>query len=560
MKRARERVEAGLPPEQPRDRRSPSADNPNSPATWLPQNRSFPAEPRYFPTSTAQHQPRGTPASRPRPPPIGSAISRPTPASQTAQWPLQEEDSNMRKLGGVSTNDRPTGKGKAPQRPPRPSYVPSILDSSRPQEHTPPQYHRAQPQPGRNVTSRQQANYWEPDYPYNPSTEFSPPGTAGTGLSGTSGSSSRPSTSSSVGSIPDFPVPAIPVPPPPPQPTRRTANFGPPPSARRGASSYYSQNSYVAPIPEELPETSSKQTSHGSYASSHVIPTSWGDGPPEYYTEEGVDEEYEGEHREGEDGRESRGADHDESTGLVRQASLGKRHKPALTTIKSNDGLDRQETNRGPTGNGLQARRQDGSKPSLVSRAAIAAGATGGAFAAGMGASRDGDQGQKKNAFREGTALQDPSSSSDSLSGTIPGAVRTELSSITPSRTNSPARPPIDPRVDQILGGVERGRALQPSSGPSPLASTTSLGSEKVIKRPPKLNLDAVREAESRGSLTSLPDLILRATKLASNLDRGKTASRLGMLDMFGAGGENDKDRSRTYSFRVHWNSFTDCK
>jgi hypothetical protein len=55
-------------------------------------------------------------------------------------------------------------------------------------------------------------------------------------------------------------------------------------------------------------------------------------------------------------------------------------------------------------------------------------------------------------------------------------------------------------------------------------------------RRPPKLDMDAVRDAEARGSTTSLADLIKRATKLAANLDRGKTASRLGMLDMFGSG------------------------
>ena len=51
-------------------------------------------------------------------------------------------------------------------------------------------------------------------------------------------------------------------------------------------------------------------------------------------------------------------------------------------------------------------------------------------------------------------------------------------------------------------------------------------------RRPAKLDMDAVT-ANERASTTSLADLIKRATKLASNLDRGKTASRLGLLDMF---------------------------
>lgn len=62
-----------------------------------------------------------------------------------------------------------------------------------------------------------------------------------------------------------------------------------------------------------------------------------------------------------------------------------------------------------------------------------------------------------------------------------------------------------------------------------------------ATKRPPRLDIDAVRDMEARGSTTSLTDLIKRATKLASNLDRGKTASRLGMLDMFGPSGSSQR-------------------
>jgi len=46
----------------------------------------------------------------------------------------------------------------------------------------------------------------------------------------------------------------------------------------------------------------------------------------------------------------------------------------------------------------------------------------------------------------------------------------------------------------------------------------TSLAYRVGSRRPPRLNVDAVREAEARGSLTSLPDLIRRATRLAANL------------------------------------------
>ncbi|KAL4906881.1 hypothetical protein BDW74DRAFT_129283 [Aspergillus multicolor] len=50
-------------------------------------------------------------------------------------------------------------------------------------------------------------------------------------------------------------------------------------------------------------------------------------------------------------------------------------------------------------------------------------------------------------------------------------------------------------------------------------------------RRPPRLNINAVRDAEARGSLTSLSDLIKRATKLATNLEHGRTASRNDLLN-----------------------------
>ncbi|QPH18694.1 hypothetical protein C2857_003773 [Epichloe festucae Fl1] len=60
-----------------------------------------------------------------------------------------------------------------------------------------------------------------------------------------------------------------------------------------------------------------------------------------------------------------------------------------------------------------------------------------------------------------------------------------------------------------------------------------------AMRRPPRIDIDAVRAAEARGSLTSLPDLIRRATRLAAMIDKGKRpASRLDTLDGF----LNEKD------------------
>ena len=129
-----------------------------------------------------------------------------------------------------------------------------------------------------------------------------------------------------------------------------------------------------------------------------------------------------------------------------------------------------------------------------------------------------------------------------------------------PARTFSPMRMPFQtdesrPRTPEAVEELEppqlRGvpQSSKPMQTPSSALSADSMNpllglginqpgmSDKfpVNKRPPKLDIDAVRDMESRGSTTSLGELIRRATKLASNLDRGKTASRLGMLDMFGS-------------------------
>ncbi|RMZ91284.1 hypothetical protein DV736_g1498, partial [Chaetothyriales sp. CBS 134916] len=74
-----------------------------------------------------------------------------------------------------------------------------------------------------------------------------------------------------------------------------------------------------------------------------------------------------------------------------------------------------------------------------------------------------------------------------------------------------------------------------------------------VTRRPPRLNIDAVRDLEARGSTTSLTDLIKRATRLAANLDRGKTASRVGMLDAF-----SSKERIGQYESSRHHSSLSD--
>lgn len=434
VRRARERAEAGLPPDFP--------------------NSSLPL-PRRAP------QPPGNGIG-------GLTISRPQPVAP--QWPLAGPIPSPTSSEGSDRYRPPPGRSpQAPQRPPRPSRVPSILDASRIQEHT-------------------------PVFQYTPQnqrvSELSVPETPATG------GSSRPSTLSSVGSIPDFPLPTsapsapnglnIPPPPPPPAP-RRSVNLGPPPSSRRGASSFYSTASYVSPIPEESP----RARSHTSYASSAAIPESFGTispglSPDGAYFDDAIAEE-------------SVYSDDDaDERGLVRSASIGRKGKPSLVTTRSAESRDAM-----PIVLPLPSRP----KPKPF---------------------------QAQDPFEEGTGYVEASSSSGAPSGAPSttaatagtGATTQSMLEATSGADASGLRNlPVSPRPDRF----------------------------SAIRRPPRLDMNAVRDAEARGSLTSLPDLIRRATRLASMIEKGRRpASQFNALDfppdIYPRDYNNARDMEREYS------------
>lgn len=527
VKRARQRVEAGLPLEMPQSIRDTP---PGGSAAVLPSRttrlRLEPSNPPHLPPKLPSLETSFSGDLNSRP---GRTSEKPPTSEQldnsTPQWPLRQEDqSHQSREKNSPIEERAPTRGTPPQRPPRPAYVPSILDSSK--RENAPLFHHRQPQIQPQLSQRSartQPLYWSNSFAiYDP--DPGPP-TASTGFSGSSG---LPSNSSGA-TIPDFPSPGN-IPLLPPQQIRRPPNLGPPPSSRRGASSYYLQSSHVTPIPEEQPE-SATQNSHGSFASSHVIPTSWGDGPPEYYLGEEDDDDI----TEGEDGRLSRGTDDGESSNLVRKASMGKRHKPSLTTIRSSEGLVDKDSQVGKGGT---------ANTGSIGQAVTATSAVG-AFAASLGPTpRVSENFGDDSEFQGGTGLLDASTSSNDSTIMDLNAIPTD--SPVHQRSRSPVSANIDPRVREIMGGLQKGGALE-SGVPSPLTSTsqTSLD-EKSLKRPPKLNMDGTRETDTRGSLTSLPDLIRRATRLASNLDRGKTASRLGMIEMFNGTDLSEKDRAGT--------------
>ncbi|ORY67672.1 uncharacterized protein BCR38DRAFT_456364 [Pseudomassariella vexata] len=323
----------------------------------------------------------------------------------------------------------------------------------------------------------------------------------------TSGSS-RLSVASSVGSIPDFPLPTTPgqtpgptpgpTPPPVPllPPPRRSVILGPPPSSRRGASSFYSTISYVSPIPEESP----RSRSHASYASSAAIPESFGTISP------GISSD--GNYFDDAIAEESVYSDDADESRLVRSASVGRKGKPSLVTTRSSEPRGDRES----VPIVLQPIPQPIPRPMQV------------------------------ETLQDGMSYLDMSSSS----------------SATPSSSN---RPPVKAPVtaDTMLGAFEAASATDPTSMRNTTSSPKHFSRLSALRRPPRLNMDAVREAEARGSLTSLPDLIRRATRLASLMERGKRpASRFDELDFPEDIYNRDLEKDPSYELDKHQSGLSD--
>lgn len=458
VRRARERAEAGLLPEEPsRGLRLPRTMEDDEPQIAQPSMNS--RRPLVGPSAAGPSRlprPQAPAGLQTRGGQAGLAISRPT---QVPQWPLAGPIASPASSSDSEPYRPPPGRSQPPPRPARPSRVPSMLDGSKVQDHTPVFQYQSQP-------DRESSGQDLLSVPETPTSLLS-----------------RPSTVSSVGSIPDFPVPVQ----LPNVGARRSVTLGPPPSARRGASSFYSTVSYVSPIPEESPRT----RSHTSFASSAAMPESWGSaspGPSPQYPEAFYDEPITEEGNPYDD-------DAEESQ-LVRSASLGKRGKPVLVTTVMPRDADVEESSRRPDPLPIQG-----------------------------------------DAFRNGTGYIEASTSS---SNTLP--------------TINTMAPPPALTVDSFIDAYSAASATDPSnpsrSTPSPQPTSRPYSRLSAIRRPPKLDIGAVKKAESRGSLTSLPDLIRRATRLAASLEEGRRpASRfddLHDLGRFGADGE--RRYSCTYS------------
>ena len=328
---------------------------------------------------------------------------------------------------------------------------------------------------------------------------------------------SRPLTGSSYASTSSsysLPENAPPMPQPPPAVTtqaRARAPLGPPPSARRGPPSYYPQQhqSLVQPIVEETDSQRGSirnfAGSRSSYASSNAIPI----GVPDYYLNNRSEEPMSQSTRQEDFPRA------ESPPGLIRQASLGKRSKPTLTTIKSGEnirpGMMRTQS-QGSVEEVYDEKRHG--QDSVVTGRRISSGVLGKEMLHSPDrSSSESERSDYNRMMRSKDYLAEP------------------LPALNARATESTASDVTDPRIESIIGRLEKGGAL--SQGASPV-QPSSLSQRIGSRRPTRLDVDAVREAEQRGSLTSLPDLIRRATKLASNLDRGRTASRLGFAWMEG--------------------------
>ncbi|KAK2629807.1 hypothetical protein QTJ16_000627 [Diplocarpon rosae] len=424
---------------------------------------------------------------RPRPPmpialpprdrhvPVGMAISRPT---QMQQWPL---------VGGPEPRQQyrpPPGRGPAPPRPPRPSQVPIAFDISQLEVESP----TSQYSPGmRSFMDRGDDPRWDDD-----------------GMSPIVASPMTQDSHSSAGSIPDFPIPVPPIVP------RRSANLGPPPSSRRGVSSYYSRASFVSPIPEE----SLRTASHLSYASSAAMPASWESNSQRHEDDEDEDEDIDG-RRSGdrapssEEGRDSRGSgdERGDETGLIRSASFGRRAKPSMINTRS---LERIEARAAPASEQMPIQMYQLEKVDTPMSAG----------------EKEAGGPPRHNAW---PTMGHPASPLASGTGLIDRSSEESLAT-----AESASGYAADPKPTAMLGAYHAASAFQPGSTvPTPPPSRgKNFSPLSAVHRPPRLNLDAVRDAEARGSLTSLPDLIQRATRLASMIDRGKRpASRMALND-----------------------------
>ncbi|KAF7125199.1 hypothetical protein CNMCM5793_001308 [Aspergillus hiratsukae] len=405
--------------------------------------------------------------------PSQSTHSGPTPKlkadqSHMTQWPLPTDGSLQTNVSGTHARLF-IPNGAPPERPPRPDAPsPSVYSERSVSDIAPSPLHLSRPVPSFSHPLP------HPPPPRPPFKGHLPPygpdraANAAPRVPMTTDESLRQSTASSLVSIPSIPDFAFPTQPTPAEINSAQRQYQGRLAPSNAARFSTKRRSSVSPIPEELSD--SPTILQGSYASSRAIPSSWGSAP--------AGSEILGAYLdvESDDDRDSTPGVHGDPT-LVRQASLGKRGKPSLRTI------------------------QKPSSPSPVS------------------------------------SVEEHAVSNVVPAGTAVGSMNERHSVSTISTESSeldPEKPPI--MVDicgrhPALEHTDDMGSPQKELGILPKAAPTMSDKRPAGRRPPRLDIGAVRAAEARGSLTSLPDLIRRATRLATNLEHGRTASRNDLLN-----------------------------
>lgn len=488
VKRARQSVKSDLTPEQPILGTVPPPISPATPRPELPPSGTSNI------TSTSSEANPQVPTLpirstlRPRPPTI---LIPGLGSGSLAQWTQRQGNSFWQPDIQHQPSERTVGRGAPPPRPPRPAFVPLL---------NPQGSHGVQ-----TASSHQEQASPPPIPPKNEEGKASTP--SGDDGARTSDGSSGIATEVPPVRIPEFPLPAVPLSPSPPM--RRGASLGPPPSARKGASMYYSQNSYVSPIPEEMPE------GHSSYASDQVVPSSWGDGPPSYYM--GDDNEEAGGIKapsmspEGQD--LNLPTDPQDSAGY---RNPSRRSKGSSKEVFGSHMLGYQEPY-SPAGlSPISAVNSETSNSRLWP--------TGGVSDSGSPVDQPVNHPQDADGLRP-KYLAPPSGVSPVSPNPTSPAFNTPFSPVSRSQT------PAGSKAKHAFGTPETRDPFNTQATASPLTSTSPSSGERGQKRPPGLTLTPPKTGEVRSSQSSLPELIRRATKLASNLDRTRTASRVGAWD-----------------------------
>ena len=266
------------------------------------------------------------------------------------------------------------------------------------------------------------------------------------------------------------------------------------------------------------------------------MPTAWRDDASDFLDEESGERNIFAADPIPEEGRDSGASNGDDSSerGLVRSASIGRRGKPSMVTTKSSDKTPLLLTS--PPLESDKLAKMGVFGPIEMRAAHMKAAVAAHANAAGgrpsptpvqhdLRETRWPMMGTTDSPLAGGTGfIEDSSSESTPTLGRA----------ITPKENDAKAfspPPAFDPRMSQILHAHQAASGVQAANEKELERSFSRLS---AIRRPPRLDLNVVRDAEARGSLTSLPDLIKRATKLAAMIDKGKRpGSRLNNLNDF---------------------------